>query len=84
MTEAFSVRLAKDAEDIAAAQRLRYEVFVTELGGDGALVDHEARLERDERITTETLALFVRFWLTITPPIAGSTAAISSACFISS
>ena len=29
-----------------------------------------ARLERDQRITTETLALFVRFWLTITPPIA--------------
>ncbi len=28
-----------------------------------------ARLERDQRITTETLALFVRFWLTITPPI---------------
>ncbi|WP_299560106.1 ribbon-helix-helix protein, CopG family [uncultured Sulfitobacter sp.] len=29
-----------------------------------------ARLERDQRITTETLALFVRFWLTITPPVA--------------
>jgi hypothetical protein len=29
-----------------------------------------ARLERDQRITTETLALLVRFWLTITPPIA--------------
>ena len=29
-----------------------------------------ARLERDQRITTETLALFVRFWLTIPPPIA--------------
>lgn len=29
-----------------------------------------ARLERDQRITTETLALFVRFWLTITTPIA--------------
>lgn len=29
-----------------------------------------ARLERDQRITAETLALFVRFWLTITPPIA--------------
>ncbi|WP_071795147.1 CopG family transcriptional regulator [Natronohydrobacter thiooxidans] len=28
-----------------------------------------ARLERDQRITTETLALFVRFWLTGTPPI---------------
>lgn len=30
-----------------AAQRLRYDVFVTELGGDGPLVDHDARLERD-------------------------------------
>lgn len=30
-----------------AAQRLRYEVFVKELGGDGAMVDHEAGLERD-------------------------------------
>ncbi len=28
-------------------QRLRYEVFVEELGGDGPLVDHDARLERD-------------------------------------
>lgn len=31
-----------------AAQRLRYEVFVAELGADGPLVDHEARLERDD------------------------------------
>ena len=30
-----------------AAQRLRYEVFVAELGGAGELVDHDARLERD-------------------------------------
>ena len=28
------------------------------------------RLERDSGLTTETLALFVRFWLTITPPFA--------------
>lgn len=27
------------------------------------------RLERDSGLTTETLAMFVRFWLTITPPI---------------
>ena len=26
------------------------------------------RLERDQEITTEALALFVRFWLTTTPP----------------
>ncbi|SLN18895.1 hypothetical protein PSA7680_00670 [Pseudoruegeria aquimaris] len=43
----FVVRLAENDADIEAAQRLRYEVFVEELGGDGALVDHEARLERD-------------------------------------
>jgi L-ornithine Nalpha-acyltransferase len=30
-----------------AAQRLRYEVFVAELGADGPMVDHAARLERD-------------------------------------
>lgn len=42
-----SLRLARDARDLRAAQRLRYEVFVRELGADGPLVDHEARLERD-------------------------------------
>ena len=45
--ERFSVRLAVSESEIRAAQRLRYEVFVEELGGDGPLVDHEARLERD-------------------------------------
>lgn len=44
----FELRLARDEADLRAAQRLRYDVFVAELGGDGALVDHEARLERDE------------------------------------
>jgi putative hemolysin len=47
VTETFSVRLARDAPDIRAAQRLRYDVFVDELGGDGPLVDHDARLEQD-------------------------------------
>ncbi|SMX44967.1 GNAT family N-acetyltransferase [Maliponia aquimaris] len=47
MTENFSVRLARSAGDLAAAQRLRYDVFVEELGGDGPLVDHAARMERD-------------------------------------
>jgi L-ornithine Nalpha-acyltransferase len=41
------LRLAADARDLRAAQRLRYMVFVTELGGDGRLVDHAARLEAD-------------------------------------
>ena len=44
---AFTLRLAQDARDLAAAQRLRYRVFVEELGGSGPLVDHAARLERD-------------------------------------
>lgn len=47
MKEAFSVRLAASDADISAAQRLRYEVFVEELGGDGPMVDHDLRLERD-------------------------------------
>lgn len=41
------LRLASDETDLLAAQRLRYDVFVSELGGNGALVDHEKRLERD-------------------------------------
>ena len=44
----FSVRLADGPEDLRAAQRLRYEVFVAELGADGPHVDHNARLEKDE------------------------------------
>jgi len=44
----FELRLARTPEDLIAAQRLRYTVFVQELGGNGPLVDHTARLERDE------------------------------------
>ncbi|MDH3263531.1 MAG: GNAT family N-acetyltransferase [Paracoccaceae bacterium] len=43
----FEARLARDAEEVRAAQGLRYEVFVAELGGDGPMVDHDLRLERD-------------------------------------
>jgi putative hemolysin len=43
----FTLRLAEDAADIRAAQRLRYSVFIEELGGDGTLVDHAERLEID-------------------------------------
>jgi putative hemolysin len=43
----YALRLAATDEDLIGAQRLRYEVFVAELGGDGPLVDHSARLERD-------------------------------------
>jgi len=43
----FVLRMASGPEDVLAAQRLRYRVFVQELGGDGALVDHAERLEQD-------------------------------------
>ena len=43
----FVLRLAQDEADLIAAQRLRYEVFVEELGGRGDMVDDDARLERD-------------------------------------
>lgn len=43
----FTLRLAKDDRDLRAAQRLRYQVFVEELGGTGAMVDPVNRLERD-------------------------------------
>ncbi len=46
-TPDFELRLARDAADIHAGQRLHYQVFVEELGGDGPLVDHAAGLERD-------------------------------------
>ena len=42
-----SVRLAETAADRLAAERLRYRVFIEELGGNGPLVDHENRFERD-------------------------------------
>lgn len=44
----FEIKLAQNEADTLSAQRLRYKVFVEELGGDGNLVDHENRLERDE------------------------------------
>lgn len=46
-TPEFELRLARDEDDIRAGQRLRYEVFVEELGGDGPLVDHAERRECD-------------------------------------
>lgn len=43
----FAVKLAETEAELKAAQRLRYDVFVQELGGGGEMVDHDARLERD-------------------------------------
>lgn len=42
-----TVRFARTEDDILAAQRLRYRVFVQELGGDGPMVDHAAGIETD-------------------------------------
>lgn len=44
----FEIKLANDTDELRAAQRLRYEVFVEELGGAGAGVDHAQRLETDQ------------------------------------
>ncbi|MEO0916890.1 MAG: GNAT family N-acyltransferase [Pseudomonadota bacterium] len=41
------VRLAETEVDLKSAERLRYEVFVEELGANGPLVDHQGRFERD-------------------------------------
>ena len=43
----FHIRLADTAEDRRAAARLRYDVFVDELGGTGPGVDRAERLEQD-------------------------------------
>ena len=43
----YTVSLAQSDADLRAAQALRYAVFVRELGGGGAMVDHAAGLERD-------------------------------------
>ncbi|GGL77601.1 GNAT family N-acetyltransferase [Wenxinia marina] len=42
-----TLRLAAGPQDQFAVERLRYRVFVEEMGGDGPLVDHDARRERD-------------------------------------
>lgn len=43
----FTVKLAETEAELRAAQRLRYDVFVRELGGGGVMVDHDAGLEQD-------------------------------------
>ncbi|VDC30064.1 GNAT family N-acetyltransferase [Pseudogemmobacter humi] len=43
----YTLRLAADAQDLLGAQRLRYRVFVEELGASGGMIDHDQRLERD-------------------------------------
>ena len=43
----FTVKIAETEAELRAAQALRYEVFVRELGGGGEMVDHDLGLERD-------------------------------------
>lgn len=43
----FQLSILPGTADLADVQRLRYAVFVDELGGDGPLVDHARRLETD-------------------------------------
>lgn len=43
----FRVGMADTPDLLRAAQSLRYDVFVDELGAEGAMVDHAARLEID-------------------------------------
>lgn len=43
----YDLRLAQSAQDLKSAQRLRYQVFVEELGANCAGADHENRLETD-------------------------------------
>ncbi len=43
----FEVRLAQNADDIRAAQHLRYRVFVEEMGATVSDSDHAAKLEQD-------------------------------------
>lgn len=43
----FTVRLAQCDADVAAAQRLRYRVFVEEMGAQASSAEHEERRERD-------------------------------------
>ncbi len=43
----FRVKIADSADELRAAQALRYEVFVRELGGGGSMVDHDLKLEQD-------------------------------------
>lgn len=46
-TPQFETRLAQSQADLEASQRLRYNVFVRELGAAAAGADHVAGLERD-------------------------------------
>ena len=43
----FRTKIADNTDELIAAQKLRYRIFVQELGGGGDMVDHDLGLERD-------------------------------------
>ena len=53
-TGSFEIRLAQCEADLVASQRLRYRVFVQELGGGGAGVDHASGIEQTRSIRSMT------------------------------
>ena len=56
----FVTKFASSDEDVQAAQALRYDVFVRELGSDGPMVDHGRKLEKDAfDAHSEHLLLFI-------------------------
>jgi len=46
-TPKFRTKIADNTDELIAAQKLRYRIFVQELGGGGDMVDHDLGLERD-------------------------------------
>lgn len=44
----FAIKIAQTPAELLAAQRLRYAVFVEELGGGGEMVDHVNKVECDQ------------------------------------
>lgn len=46
-TQRYEIRLARSEDEVASAQRLRYAVFVEEMGARAAAADHVRRLECD-------------------------------------
>ena len=45
-TPKFRTKIADSPFEFIAAQKLRYRVFVQELGGGGDMIDHDLGLER--------------------------------------
>lgn len=67
---AISSFLTPDDADLHEAALVRRLDFLTRQG---------ERLERDLTVAVEALALFVRFWLTVTPPLPDSAQAAAQA-----